>query len=70
MHLFSCDDNNNPQIQPLQSGKSFTISIKHYKEAIMSNRGKEISRTRWRSWVNFKVSRGSHDSIPREIAGY
>jgi len=32
--------------------------------------GKKIRRDRRHSWANFKVWRGSHDSIPREIAGY
>ena len=40
--LFSCE-RNNPQVQSVESGKPFTI--------------KEILRTRWHSWGNFKVRR-------------
>jgi hypothetical protein len=66
--LFSCECNI-PQIQSTDSGKPFTISINIIRKRL-STIGKKKCQTRWHTWGNFKVRRGSHDSLPREIAGY
>ena len=54
---------NNPKIQSTESGKSFTNNINIMRK-LLSTTGKK------KSVGNFKVSLGSHDSIPRGIAGF
>ena len=65
---FSCE-RNNPQILSTKPGKPFIIVLK-LQESDYQQSKKEMHRTRWYSWGNFKVRQGSHDPIPREIAGY
>jgi hypothetical protein len=70
VYICSCK-RNNPHIQLPGVGKPFIASINSIRKRLFSSsREKEILRPGWHSWGNFKLRRGSHDSISREIAGY
>ena len=64
--LFS-RERNNPQIQLTESGKPFTISANVTRKRLSAiGRKKSVGP----DGIPGEVRRGSHDSIPREIAGY